>query len=91
MGFFSFIENFFFLSLGILFILVVLLVYHFKQRMNSVEKKGDTMYGLVVNLVKEIRCLKNFGFSKEEEQEEDEIIAPCPVKSQPEVLSLIHI
>ena len=71
MGFFSFIENFFFISLGIVFILVLLLVYHFKQRMSSVERKGDTMYELVVNMVKEIRFLKAFSSGKEEEKKED--------------------
>jgi len=60
MGFFSFIENFFFISLGIVFILVLLLVYHFKQRMSSVERKGDTMYEIMTNMLKEIRFMKGF-------------------------------
>ena len=82
MGFFSFIENFFFISLGVVFILVLLLVYHFKQRMSSVERKGDTMYELVVNMVKEIRFLKAFYPSKEAAEPESE-----PEKLKEEVFS----
>jgi outer membrane biosynthesis protein TonB len=87
MGFFSFIENFFFISLGIVFILVLLLVYHFKQRMSSVERKGDTMYELVVNMVKEIRFLRAFYPSKEEgvEKVKEEVFTE-KVKSVPEVI-----
>jgi hypothetical protein len=59
MGVFSFVENFFFISLGITFVLILLLVYHFKQRMSSVERKGDTMFELMSNVVKEINFLKN--------------------------------
>jgi hypothetical protein len=79
MGFFNYIENFFFISLGVLFILVLLLVYHFKQRMTSVEKKGDTMYELMSSMVNEIRWLKGF-------YAEDPVVPiECPVKSTPEV------
>lgn len=59
MGFFSFVENFFFISLGITFVLILLLVYHFKQRMSSVERKGETMFELMSSVVKEINVLKN--------------------------------
>jgi hypothetical protein len=59
MGIFNFVENFFFISLGITFVLILLLVYHFKQRMSSVERKGDTMFELMSNVVKEINVLKN--------------------------------
>jgi hypothetical protein len=89
MGFFSFIENFFFISLGIVFILVLLLVYHFKQRMSSVERKGDTMYELVVNMVKEIRFLKAFSSVKEEDKREEPERNPISVPSKlvPEPIS----
>jgi len=90
MGFFSFIENFFFISLGVVFILVLLLVYHFKQRMSSVERKGDTMYELVSNMVKEIRFLRAFYPSKEEEQEKiKEMCFSGKAKSIPEQLTEI--
>ena len=59
MGIFSFVENFFFISLGITFVLILLLVYHFKQRMSSVERKGETMFELMSSVVKEINVLKN--------------------------------
>jgi hypothetical protein len=63
MGFFgfNFIENFFFISLGITFSLIILLVYHFKQRITSMERKGDTMYELITNVVKELQFMKNLN------------------------------
>ena len=41
MGLFNFIETFFFISLGITFMLILLLVYHFKQRLNAIEQKKE--------------------------------------------------
>ena len=58
MGFFNFLETFFFISLAITFILILLLVYHFKQRLTSLEEKGDTMFEIINNIVKEISSLK---------------------------------
>ena len=58
---FDFIENFFFISLGITFALIVLLVYHFKQRITSMERKGDTMYELITNVVKELQFMKKLN------------------------------
>ncbi len=59
MGAFNFIESFFLLSLGITFVLIVLLVYHFKQRLSSMEQKCDTMFDIVQNLVKELKVVKS--------------------------------
>jgi hypothetical protein len=58
---FDFIENFFFVSLGITFVLIILLVYHFKQRITSMERKGDTMYELITNVVKELQFMKKLN------------------------------
>jgi hypothetical protein len=54
MGFFNFIETFFFLSLGITFVLILLLVYHFKQRLTALENKSDTVFDILNNIVKEL-------------------------------------
>jgi hypothetical protein len=54
MGLFSFIETFFFISLGITFILILLLVYHFRQRFITLEQKCDTMFELINNIVIEL-------------------------------------
>ena len=58
MGFFNFIETFFFLSLGITFVLILLLVYHFKQRLTTLENKCDTVFEIISNLVKEVSNVK---------------------------------
>jgi hypothetical protein len=59
MGFFNFIETFFFLSLGITFVLILLLVYHFKQRVTTLEQKCDTMFDILNTMVKELNALRN--------------------------------
>ena len=61
MAIFDFVENFFFISLAITFALVLLLVYHFKQRISLVERKGDTMFELLTNVVKELKCVKKLN------------------------------
>ncbi len=58
MGVFSFMETFFFISLGITFILILLLVYHFKQRISTLEQKHDTMFEIVNNIVKQLRNMQ---------------------------------
>ena len=52
-------ETFFFISLGITFLLILLLVYHFKQRLSIVEQKGDTMFDIINNMVKEMGVIKS--------------------------------
>jgi hypothetical protein len=58
MSAFGMIESFFFLSLGVVFVLLMLLVYHFKQRITTIEQKSDTMFDIVQNLAKELTTLK---------------------------------
>lgn len=58
MGIFNYIDSFFFISLGITFILILLLVFHFKQRINVIEQKTDTMFEIINNVVKEIVQVK---------------------------------
>jgi len=51
-------ETFFFISLGITFVLILLLVYHFKQRLTFVEQKSDNMFDIINNMVKEMGVIK---------------------------------
>jgi len=57
MGFFNFIETFFFISLAITFILIMMLVYHFKDRVSILENKCDTMYNIIDDMAKEVNQL----------------------------------
>jgi hypothetical protein len=59
------IESFFFLTLGITFVLIILLIYHFKQRITTIEQKSDTMFDIVQNLAKELNSMKVQNLSKE--------------------------
>jgi hypothetical protein len=58
MGAFNLMETFFFLSLGISFILILLLVHHFKKRLNLLEQKCDTMFDIIQNVAKELKQIK---------------------------------
>ena len=58
-GIFSFIESFFFLSIGITFILILLLVYHFKQRLGILEQKSETIVSIVDQLTREMTYMKS--------------------------------
>jgi hypothetical protein len=58
MAFFNFIETFFFISLGITFVLVLLLVYHFKQRIYGLEHKCDTMFEIINDIVKQMNTVR---------------------------------
>jgi hypothetical protein len=59
MGLFSFIETFFFVSLAVTFILILLLVYHFRQRFNTLEQKCDTMFELINSVVSEMNAMRS--------------------------------
>ena len=61
MGFFSFIETFFFISLIITFVLLVMLIYHFKQRILKLEDKTNTLVEIVNDIVKEIKSVNSLG------------------------------
>ena len=58
MGIFNYIDTFFFISLGITFVLILLLVFHFKQRIIDVEDKNETMFLIINDIVKELSAVK---------------------------------
>jgi len=76
MGIFNYIDTFFFISLGITFVLILLLVFHFKQQIVSLEHKNDTMFEIINNIVKEITYVKSAVFSQSQfhMNDHDEII-----------------
>jgi len=59
MGFFSLLETFFFISLAITFVLIIMLVYHFKGRLVAIEDRYHTMFEIVNSLVKEMKNLRD--------------------------------
>ena len=48
------LEMFFFVSLAITFVLILFLVYHFRQKFTALEEKCDTMFEIINNIVKEM-------------------------------------
>jgi len=48
------LEMFFFASLAITFVLILFLVYHFRQKFTALEEKCDTMFEIINNIVKEM-------------------------------------
>jgi len=51
-------ETSFVISLGITFVLLLLLIYHFKQRLSVAENKQDTMFEIINNLAQELNNIK---------------------------------
>jgi len=54
MGIFNMLEMLFFVSLGITFVMIVFLVYQFRQKFTALEHKCDTMFEIINNMVKEM-------------------------------------
>lgn len=52
------LETFFFISLAITFVLIMMLVYHFKGRLVMLEQKCDTMFEIINNLIKEMKNIQ---------------------------------
>jgi len=59
MGFFSLLETLFFISLAITFVLIMMLVYHFKGRLVMLEDKCNTMFEIMNSMVKEMKTIKD--------------------------------
>jgi len=55
MSFFSLLETFFFISLAVTFVLIMMLVYHFKGRLVLLEDKCNTMFEIMNSMVKELK------------------------------------
>jgi len=58
MGFFNLLETVFFISLAITFVLIMMLVYHFKGRLIVLEQKCDTMFEIMNNMIKEMKNMQ---------------------------------
>ena len=43
MTFYSLLESFLFVSMGLVFVLIVLMVYHFKKKIDNLENKVETL------------------------------------------------
>lgn len=60
----GFMDTFFFISLGITFVLILLLVYHFKQRLSVTEQKCDTMFEIINGMATEMTSIKSVLMSR---------------------------
>lgn len=54
----QYVDTFFFISLGVTFILLFLVAFHFKTRIGQVERKNETLTEICTTLVSEIGLLK---------------------------------
>lgn len=61
----GFIEILFMATLGALFVLLALLIYHYKRQLNKLESKYDTMFEIINSLVKEVyKCKSEISESR---------------------------
>ena len=54
MGFFSLLETIFFFSLAVTFVLIIMLVYHFKERLVVLEKQYTVVFEIFRGVAKEL-------------------------------------
>ncbi len=59
---FLMLESFFFITLGISCVLLLMLIYHFKQRLSKVEQNNETMFEILNNIVQELTEMKRSSF-----------------------------
>ena len=57
MAFFSLIDNFFLISVLIIFVLMGFLIYHFKTRISVAEQKTDTLFRLMTVITRKVSSL----------------------------------
>lgn len=55
------LESFFFITLGISCILLLMLIYHFKQRLGKLEQNNETMFEILNNIVQELTEMKRYS------------------------------
>lgn len=72
MSFFPMVETFFFISLGISFLLIFLMVYHFKNRVDSLEQSNVALADICKAMVYEMETMKKSirSFSEEDRVED---------------------
>lgn len=73
---FRIIETFFFISLAITFLLVLLLVFHFKMRLLTLEEKHDTTLEIINNIVGELQYIKKSGNNEQEFKKVNIMVEP---------------
>ena len=61
---FLMLESFFFITLGISCVLLLMLIYHFKQRLSKLEQNNETMFEILNNIVQELSEMKNHNVSE---------------------------
>lgn len=69
MSLFNFVDTFFFISLGITFVLILLLVQHFKSRLQILETKCDTMFDILNTMTVELKNIKQEMISNRNPEE----------------------
>lgn len=54
----SMLESMFFITLGVSCVLLLMLFYHFKQRISKLEQSSETMFEILNNMVQELSSIK---------------------------------
>ena len=54
------LESMFFILFGITFLFILLLIYHFKNKISVLEKNVDTMFEILNNVVGDLTKLKSY-------------------------------
>ena len=91
------IESMFFILFGITFLFILLLIYHFKNKITVLEKNVDTMFEILNNVVGDLTKMKqittfeqqggvgNLQYCVNNQEEEEEQVSDIDEQEQPQV------
>ena len=68
MSIFSLLESVFFVFLGLSFVLILLMVYHFKKRMDMMERTNESLGDICKTVIQEIEQIKSSHYTTTDPQ-----------------------
>ena len=68
MSIFSLLESVFFVFLGLSFVLILLMVYHFKKRMDMMERTNESLGDICKTVIQEIEQIKSSQYTTTDPQ-----------------------
>jgi hypothetical protein len=81
----QYMDGVFFISLGITFILLFLMAFHFKSRIDNLEKKNSTLTQICTSLINEVRQAKTAFLEFPQNTNTNKLLRPKPKQNEPHI------
>ena len=79
-------EGIFFSTIGVIFFLVVSMFYHFKRKMETLEKNNENLGTICKTIVKELEHTKQMHYEQQQQQQQQQMPKYSPPELTKEVL-----